>query len=1161
MISMKRISKILLLIVLALSNLLFLNLTADEINYEVTGPQVKGLCSFLELQYIHEAGLLRAATTVEPERERIYIASDNLLAARALTLLGSKLGVKILTVLSQKYSFGFNCRHEVILGFNIPDEFYALRQEKIGEVYSTALGLKFEILYEKPDKSRIIYDWREYVDLTIYRALDYIIEGRISEAEELFRNILSAWDGNGFRDKAQKESGRYETYKIALALYLYRVLIEVNGKCPIETETINKWYTILRRMQTVNGGIVTHYVVRNEVIEPLGDANTETTSITAIALSNLPSLFSRNSKLYLLQIDVITDSDWTSVNFPNGPIIIAYNGSILTGGNASELKYYFDNMRVWISKKTYDTTKVTLRITGIAIRGSNLGGIVIMKGHIGVTEVVLRFWDGGGFIYYSSVRHEGINQSDPVSNPRFFTINYDFLYAKPVGTALRESIPLAMQKKVCAFYYPWYGNARGPSRCFFHWEGVDVDSIGSSTHYPMLGPYDSYDEKVIETHMLLAKSSGIDYFIVSWWGIDTFEDKVFHSLLNVGEQLGFNITIYYESYRGLSPLLDPTQIVNELSYVVRNYASSPAFLKVNSRPVIFIYAVEAYGRDPDFWFKVRRSLEEHVGPVYLVGDLRDPRYIHVFDAFHTYIELNLNVMEDVFKTYRQKMSIGLKDLDLNQAINIILSKGNPTIQEKALCFTVVPGYDDRKIRYPGALLDRRNGETYKAYWQKALKADPDLILITSWNEWHEGTEIEPSREYGFTYLQLTAIYTAQFKKTSLPYIEKPKLILKYLPRIDNGTLSLNISSQDYTAFIITIKIILNSSLEASYMEGYLTSTIRQDNLDVITVVFPVLKSGESVTMRFQLRRHLPDTVNIKETTVEYYSANGERFKQEVGEEYYHRLTVRGPSDLAITIFGQLYIARNGNINLWMRRQAVEVHVLSEVIQISDNERLRFTGWSDGNVESRRIVKLEKPLTLETIYQRQFRLIFEDTYNIILIPSSMEENWYVENSNVNISVKAIQYINNSTRKVLTSYFINDVEHSVSTQEDLFIIRIVIDQAVKLKFKYVTQYFIKGYSKFSRVLGEGWYPEGSEAILSVDNDSVPMEGLLGLIGGTYNADSKTKRLRVTGPMEAHFAWTPNYRLPTTISLFAIGLSIGILSLLIVRRHRKRTSSTDS
>ncbi|MEM2541721.1 MAG: hypothetical protein QXX13_10735, partial [Candidatus Methanomethylicia archaeon] len=91
---------------------------------------------------------------------------------------------------------------------------------------------------------------------------------------------------------------------------------------------------------------------------------------------------------------------------------------------------------------------------------------------------------------------------------------------------------------------------------------------------------------------------------------------------------------------GLSPLLDPTQIVNELSYVVRNYASSPAFLKVNGRPVIFIYAVEAYGRDLDFWFKVRRSLEEHVGPVYLVGDLRDPRYIHVFDAFHTYIELN-----------------------------------------------------------------------------------------------------------------------------------------------------------------------------------------------------------------------------------------------------------------------------------------------------------------------------------------------------------------------------------------------------------------------------------------------------------------------------------------------------------------------------------------
>jgi len=36
----------------------------------------------------------------------------------------------------------------------------------------------------------------------------------------------------------------------------------------------------------------------------------------------------------------------------------------------------------------------------------------------------------------------------------------------------------------------------------------------------------------------------------------------------------------------------------------------------------------------------------------------------------------------------------------------------------------------------------------------AIKADPDWVLITSWNEWHEGSEIEPSWEDGDAYLKL-----------------------------------------------------------------------------------------------------------------------------------------------------------------------------------------------------------------------------------------------------------------------------------------------------------------------------------------------------------------------------------------------------------------------
>ena len=37
-------------------------------------------------------------------------------------------------------------------------------------------------------------------------------------------------------------------------------------------------------------------------------------------------------------------------------------------------------------------------------------------------------------------------------------------------------------------------------------------------------------------------------------------------------------------------------------------------------------------------------------------------------------------------------------------------------------------------------------------WAGALRARPDLVTITSYNEWHEGTQIEAARRVGGRYL-------------------------------------------------------------------------------------------------------------------------------------------------------------------------------------------------------------------------------------------------------------------------------------------------------------------------------------------------------------------------------------------------------------------------
>ena len=58
-----------------------------------------------------------------------------------------------------------------------------------------------------------------------------------------------------------------------------------------------------------------------------------------------------------------------------------------------------------------------------------------------------------------------------------------------------------------------------------------------------------------------------------------------------------------------------------------------------------------------------------------------------------------------------------------------------------------------------ATLDRERGSFYRSYWEIAsafVSANQPFVVITSFNEWHEGTELEPSLEHADFYLTLTS---------------------------------------------------------------------------------------------------------------------------------------------------------------------------------------------------------------------------------------------------------------------------------------------------------------------------------------------------------------------------------------------------------------------
>ncbi|MCS7129607.1 MAG: hypothetical protein NZ919_03100, partial [Candidatus Caldarchaeum sp.] len=258
---------------------------------EAYGFSAERARAFLESQLVPEAGLLRAAVHAEPDKHRIYIASDNLLASRALMALDSLLGRKIQDKLAAEYGNGFNSRHEVLFGVDIPDQFYAQTNVKVGTIYSAKFNTTFEILFEKPDFARVMHDWAEYADLLAYRVLEHVFQGRADEARQLFSKLLQKWDGIGFRDKAY--DGRYETYKVALALYLSEAFKKATGSYPAEEKLIKAWRNLLSQTQRDDGGVATHYAVEDGKPKHIGDANTETTSITALAFE-AHKLFNRS---------------------------------------------------------------------------------------------------------------------------------------------------------------------------------------------------------------------------------------------------------------------------------------------------------------------------------------------------------------------------------------------------------------------------------------------------------------------------------------------------------------------------------------------------------------------------------------------------------------------------------------------------------------------------------------------------------------------------------------------------------------------------------------------------------------------------------------------------------------------------------------------------
>ncbi len=307
-----------------------------------------------------------------------------------------------------------------------------------------------------------------------------------------------------------------------------------------------------------------------------------------------------------------------------------------------------------------------------------------------------------------------------------------------------------------AFYYPWYGTPDGPGGAgrSVHWGRIDAAAgdIAASTHYPLSGAYDSHDPNTIDRHCAWARAAGIDALIVSWWGRDDYVDRALGPILAACERHGLTACLYYET---VPQPQTPQTAAQDIAQALEKYAGHKAYLKVDGKPVVFIYGRAVSELGLSGWRQALQQIRaSFAGGITAIGDQFSYGAARVFDGVHTY------------NTAAPIRDVAPEDLGRWTAATyaswVELADGARRIST----LTVIPGYDDTKIRRPGLAVDRRAGALYRTQWQQAIDADPDWVLITSFNEWHEGSEIEPSRQFGRAYLDLTAEYAQRFKASA-----------------------------------------------------------------------------------------------------------------------------------------------------------------------------------------------------------------------------------------------------------------------------------------------------------------------------------------------------------------------------------------------------------
>jgi len=256
---------------------------------------------------------------------------------------------------------------------------------------------------------------------------------------------------------------------------------------------------------------------------------------------------------------------------------------------------------------------------------------------------------------------------------------------------------------VAIFFYPWYGTLSRDG-AWQHWgqDGRQPPGAIASGWYPVRGAYSSSDHAVLRAQMGEIAMAGVDTVIVSWWGPGSPEDARLPLVASAARAAGLRVAVHVEPYEGRAP-----------------ETLGPELRRLADRGVSDFYVYDSTSSSDASWKALRAELDGI--RLFANTGLPGKALAGGFDGLYTY--------------------------------DVLLFDGSsfPRVCASArrhglVCApSVGPGYDARRATPDPRVQPRAEGARYDRMWRAAARARADIVTITSYNEWHEGTQIEPAR--------------------------------------------------------------------------------------------------------------------------------------------------------------------------------------------------------------------------------------------------------------------------------------------------------------------------------------------------------------------------------------------------------------------------------